>query len=250
MRPHIGVCAALHLFIWRRGERLCNTFATLGQQTQVRQQTVTLDNGPVTEYSALPPPPIVYVAAALASGMLAVQAFLAVRFLSSVQAYRAGVRSGEWAMPRAADCWRARSTEVPAPILPRQLEMRAAYLTRRFAPHSPLWQFTIWLRQSLLFTIGISLKLVLSTLDGLGTPTPSRTARYSLAAAAAVTIAAAWVAHSRVRPYAYTAQNALEWWLFLADLLLLGVAILNSIVTCMAIPKCLYQSHLSAHVAT
>ena len=83
----------------------------------------------------------------------------------------------------------------------------------------PYWQFAIWLRQGLLFAISLALKLLLRWLDGLTSQTPARAARYSLTSAAMVVVAIAWAAHARSRPYAYTSQNAMESWLFLADLL-------------------------------
>ena len=104
-------------------------------------------------------------------------------------------------MPRTVGCRGCGSSQ--AAILPRHLELRVSFLTRRFARHAPYWQFAIWLRQFALFVIAFTLGQIERRIDGLATPVPSRAARYSLSMAAMATMVAAWVAHSFRRPYAF-----------------------------------------------
>ena len=209
-----------------------DAFATLGVQGTAQnagEEKVylgSLGSGAFTythaTYAPQPLPASVYVGVILALALLCLQLFLAVRFLMDARAYRRGILTGEWVSFEWGS-WKRQATRV----FPRQLEQRVAYLTCRFAPHAPLWQFAIWARQLALFAVGIVIKM---TLRRLGVTPLAFALRYSLAVIAALILLAAWVVHARVRPFMYEAQNVLESVLILANLLLLAVAVLNEAV--------------------
>ena len=129
--------------------------------------------------------------------LLSLQLVLAARFFASVRAYLHGTSTGEWLLPQLAP--RRCGAATRAPILPRQLELRVAFLTRRFAPHAPFWQLAIWARQFALFAIGmvsrVAMRYTTSAAD-------AQALRFSLAALAGLTIVGAWALHERHRPFA------------------------------------------------
>lgn len=100
---------------------------------------------------------LAYIALALAVSLLTLLTLLGLHFARNVLAYRRGIRKGEWKISptfpftvtwrKPAGCRWLRVLSVSlAPdevVLPSELEQRVAYLTRRFAPHAPLWQFVI-----------------------------------------------------------------------------------------------------------
>eukprot|EP00966_Prymnesium_polylepis_P266921 6166692-Prymnesium_polylepis.1 len=94
--------------------------------------------------------------------------------------------------------------------MPRQLELRVAYLSRRFALHAPFWQCVIWLRQLGLFFAAVGAELAVTHIDGFTEPAAYRAAYIVFAVFAAMVVAVAWAAHARTQPYAYQSQNTLE----------------------------------------
>ena len=67
-----------------------------------------------------------------------VQLLVALYLRRHVNAYDKGVATGDWS-------W----------LPPDQIDNRLLFFIRRFATHAAKWQFAIWLRQLLLFLIGI-----------------------------------------------------------------------------------------------
>ena len=95
-----------------------DAFLTRNLRTQAQPEPSTKG----TIFVPGPPPAIANVAVGLASGLMVVQIFLALRFAASVEAYQVGCSTGKWAMPRFTTC--VARGEGPEPILPRQLATR------------------------------------------------------------------------------------------------------------------------------
>ena len=151
-----------------------------------------------------------YVSTGTASALLLLQIVLAARFWRRVRRYAVGVRAGTWHAPSC-------STGVPIP--PRRLARQVAFLTGRFAPHAPSWQFVIWLRQAALFATALAAQLMFPRLE-LG---EAETARYWFALTAAAITLAAWLLHRRTQPFAYRYQNVLDEWLYASVIALLAL---------------------------
>ena len=137
-----------------------------------------------------------------------------------------------------------------------RLERRLSFLTERFAPHAPYWQYVVWLRQFLLTLVvqiaqsvvdekddikegSVVCNLVNSTdgnsidafaADGGAFCRPisgaSLAAVWTHVAFALVIFFAFWAAQSIQQPFVYAFQNQIEWWLFFANVALVSLGTL------------------------
>ena len=137
-----------------------------------------------------------------------------------------------------------------------RLERRLSFLTERFAPHAPYWQYVVWLRQFLLTLVvqiaqsvvdekddikegSVVCNLVNSTdgnsidafaADGGVVCRPisgaSLAAVWTHVAFALVIFFAFWAAQSIQQPFVYAFQNQIEWWLFFSNVALVSLGTL------------------------
>jgi hypothetical protein len=157
--------------------------------------------------------------------LLLVLLLLFVHFARNVRAYCRGAEGGGWKLERISlrEC---RCRIVSARIAPRRLDKQVRYFTLRFAPHAPRWQFVIWLRQLMLYTMTVA-----SDAIQLRAPSAVGIARYVVACIAALVLLASWGHHCRRQPYAFRFQNAIESWFFASNVLFLVVACAHTALT-------------------
>lgn len=155
--------------------------------------------------------------------LLLLQMRLATRFARKILSYKRGVTKNIWA-ERLGFCTRAER-----PIAPRRLEKQVAFLTRRFAAHAPAWQLVIWLRQLMLFAIGLIADQTLPSLEFTNRQM-FVTLRLLYAAIAMIVTLLVWRYHREWQPYYYRYQNAMEAWLYSSWVALLVLACIYSLL--------------------
>jgi len=157
--------------------------------------------------------PAAVCSVAVALVLLLTQGLLAVHFYRRVAAFRRGARTGEWVVPR-----HLLSRRSIHHTKPRLLERKVAYLVLRFNEESPHWQLVIWPRQALLALLAslgdFCAKLGLKIWPG-----------YVIASVALLVLLIFWRQQRKAQPYVFAIQNAMESWLFGANVLLLLLAI-------------------------
>ena len=108
-----------------------------------------------------------------------------------------------------------------------RLQYQLSYLTNRFAdkPEAQVWQFVIWMRQGILFTLSAVAQTLVSSDIALGSHTSlrARVVIWVQAIAALLVMLIAWRMHSVVQPYAYRFQNAIETWLYVSNVLVISL---------------------------
>ena len=183
---------------------------------------------------------VAQVGVVLASILFAVQLMLLGKYALNIRALITGRSFG-----RFANLTHAR------------LERRLSFLTERFAPHAPYWQYVVWLRQFLLTLVvqiaqsiiddkddikegSVVCNLVNQSNSGNSTDAfaadegafcrpisgASLAAVWTHAAFALVIFFAFWAAQSFQRPYVYAFQNQIEWWLHAANVALVSLGTL------------------------
>lgn len=164
----------------------------------------------------------------LCGPVVMLQIGLALHFRREINHYQAGIERGVWHTPPSSFasllgcagcctgccgsagygyfCFRC-CERSHAPIRPRRLARRVFYLTGRFAPHAPRWQFVIWARLLALglLVAGSGLAQRLYSAPGALYKTQNVTVPLS-----ALVIIVFWYAQQRYKPYAYRYQNTLE----------------------------------------
>ena len=111
--------------------------------------------------------------------------------------------------------------------LPKErLHFRLSYIVDRFATHAPHWQFLIWLRQFLLWFAATLGDYFSSSVYSWRSPF---IAQFVSPILALLVLSASWYAHTRTSPFAYRFQNGIESFLYLANILLLFLALRDAL---------------------